>query len=92
MVQYIKERQSKQKMQVAIKVFDLEMSCADKCFISECDVLRSIKHRNLLPILTACSTIDNVGNAFKALVYEFMPNGNLDTWLHEKSIVKLQGI
>lgn len=74
------------KMQVAIKVFDLEMRCADKCFISECDVLRSIQHRNLLPILTACSTIDNIGNAFKALVYEFMPNGNLDTWLHEQSI------
>lgn len=77
---------SQAKMQVAIKVFDLEMRCADKCFISECDVLRSIQHRNLLPILTACSTIDNIGNAFKALVYEFMPNGNLDTWLHEQSI------
>jgi len=46
------------KSQVAIKVFDLEMRCADKSFVSECEVLRRIKHRNLLPILTACSTID----------------------------------
>lgn len=73
------------RVQVAIKVFDLEMRCADKSFISECEVLRSIRHRNLLPILTACSTIDNLGNDFKALVYEFMPNGNLDKWLHKKS-------
>ncbi|KAG2659819.1 hypothetical protein PVAP13_1KG341715 [Panicum virgatum] len=70
------------KVQVAIKVFDLEMRCANKSFISECEVLRSIRHRNLLPILTACSTVDNSGNDFKALIYVFMQNGNLDTWLH----------
>ncbi|CAL4968248.1 unnamed protein product [Urochloa decumbens] len=72
------------KMQVAIKVFDLEMRCANRSFISECEVLRSIRHRNLLPILTACSTIDNSGNDFKALIYVFMHNGNLDKWLHHK--------
>jgi serine/threonine protein kinase len=72
------------KIQVAIKVFDLDVKCADKSFVTECDVLRSIRHRNLLPILTACSTINNNGDAFKALIYEFMPNGNLDTWLHSK--------
>jgi len=72
------------KIQVAIKVFDLGMRFADKSFVLECEVLRSIRHRNLVPILTACSTIDNRGNDFKALVYEFMHNGNLDTWLHQK--------
>ncbi|TKW40320.1 hypothetical protein SEVIR_1G237900v4 [Setaria viridis] len=72
------------KIEVAIKVFDLETRFADKSFISECESLRTIRHRNLLPILTACSTIDNNGNDFKALIYEFMPNGNLDTWLHQK--------
>jgi len=75
---------SQAKIQVAIKVFDLEMRFADKSFVSECEVLRSIRHRNLVPILTACSTIDNRGNDFKALIYEFMHNGNLDTWLHHK--------
>nr|XP_040249585.1 probable LRR receptor-like serine/threonine-protein kinase At3g47570 [Aegilops tauschii subsp. strangulata] len=70
------------KTQVAIKVFDLDMKCADKSFVTECDVLSRIRHRNLVPILTACLTIDNSGDPFKALVYEFMPNGNLDTWLH----------
>lgn len=74
------------KMQVAIKVFDLNMRCADKSFISECEVLRNIRHRNLLPILTACSTIDNLGNEFKALIYEFMPNGNLDKWVTQEIV------
>uniref|UniRef100_A0A8I6YHL5 non-specific serine/threonine protein kinase n=1 Tax=Hordeum vulgare subsp. vulgare TaxID=112509 RepID=A0A8I6YHL5_HORVV len=72
------------KIQVAIKVFDLSLKCADRSFVTECDVLRSIRHRSLLPILTACSTIDNNSEAFKALIYEFMPKGNLDTWLHHK--------
>ncbi|KAB8087949.1 hypothetical protein EE612_012401, partial [Oryza sativa] len=73
------------KIQVGIKVFDLETRCADESFISECEILRSIRHRNLLPILTACSTIDYSGNDFKALIYEYMPNGNLDMWLHKKN-------
>ena len=72
------------KIEVAIKVFDLEIRFADKSFVSECEALRTIRHRNLLPVLTACSTIDNSGNDFKSLIYEFMPNGNLDTWLHRR--------
>jgi len=71
-------------VEVAVKVFDLEMRGAERSFLSECEALRSIQHRNLLPIITACSTVDNVGNVFKALVYELMPNGSLDTWLHHK--------
>ncbi|TVU29232.1 hypothetical protein EJB05_20790, partial [Eragrostis curvula] len=72
------------RIQVAIKVFDLEMRNAEETFLSECDMLRKTRHRNLLSILTACSTIDNTGNDFKALIYEFMHNGNLDTWLHHR--------
>ncbi|XP_044346045.1 probable LRR receptor-like serine/threonine-protein kinase At3g47570 [Triticum aestivum] len=72
------------KIQVAIKVFDLEMKCADKSFVTECEVFSRIRHRNLVPVLTACSTVDNKGDTFKALIYEFMPKGNLDTCLHHK--------
>lgn len=72
------------KMEVAVKVFDLEMRGAERSFLAECEALRSIQHRNLLPIITACSTVDNVGNVFKALVYELMPNGNLDSWIHHR--------
>ncbi|KAL5207978.1 hypothetical protein ABZP36_032413, partial [Zizania latifolia] len=73
-----------QKVEVAVKVFNLEMQDAERSFLLECEALRSIQHRNLLPIITACSTVDSNGHVFKALVYEFMPNGNLDTWLHHK--------
>ncbi|TVU15328.1 hypothetical protein EJB05_38844, partial [Eragrostis curvula] len=69
-------------MVVAVKVFDMNMQGAERSFMSECEALRNIRHRNLLPILTVCSTIDNKGNDFRAIVYEFMQNGNLDTWLH----------
>ncbi|TVU29215.1 hypothetical protein EJB05_20773, partial [Eragrostis curvula] len=72
------------KLEVAMKVFDLEMRGAERSFMAECEALRSIQHRNLLPILTACSTVDNMGTDFKALVYEYMPKGNLDTWIHPK--------
>lgn len=75
---------SQVKMEVAVKVFDLEMRGAERSFLAECEALRGIRHRNLLPIITACSMLDNNGNAFKALIYEFMPNGNLDTWLHQR--------
>ena len=67
---------------VAVKVIDLAMEGTDRSFMSECQALRNIRHRNLLPILTVCSTTDNKGNDFKALVYRFMPNGSLDSWLH----------
>ncbi|KAK9081980.1 hypothetical protein Syun_030962 [Stephania yunnanensis] len=39
-------------------------------------------HRNLIKILTACSTVDFQGNDFKALIFKFMPNGSLEKWLH----------
>jgi LRR receptor-like serine/threonine-protein kinase EFR len=67
---------------VAVKVFNLHKEGATKSFIAECEALRNIRHRHLVKILTACSSIDYDGKDFKALVYEFIPNGNLDTWLH----------
>jgi hypothetical protein len=78
------------KMKVAVKVFDLQMGGAEKSFLNECEVLRSIQHRNLLPILTACSTVDTTCKDFKAFVYSFMANGSLDRWLHHKGDKILQ--
>ena len=40
-------------------------------FERECRVLRSIRHRNLIRVVTACSTPE-----FKAVVLPFMPNGS----------------
>ncbi|KAM0933479.1 putative protein kinase RLK-Pelle-LRR-XII-1 family [Dioscorea sansibarensis] len=69
---------------VAVKVLDLQTQGASKSFMAECEALRNIRHRNLLKIITACSSVDRKGNDFKALVLEFMPNGSLEKWLHPK--------
>ncbi|XP_077225712.1 receptor kinase-like protein Xa21 [Tasmannia lanceolata] len=69
---------------VAVKVLNLHLRGASKSFIAECNALRNIRHRNLVKILTSCSSIDFGGNDFKALVLEFMPNGSLEKWLHSK--------
>nr|XP_027110943.1 putative receptor-like protein kinase At3g47110 isoform X2 [Coffea arabica] len=68
---------------VAIKVIKLQKKGAFKSFLSECQAMRNIRHRNLVKILTACSSVDFNGNDFKALVYEYMPNGSLEKWLHQ---------
>ncbi|TMW98232.1 hypothetical protein EJD97_004329, partial [Solanum chilense] len=70
---------------VAIKVLKLQVTGASKSFLTECEALRHIKHRNLVKLLTSCSSIDYQGNDFKALVYEYMANGNLANWLHNRS-------
>ncbi|KAG2696689.1 hypothetical protein I3843_07G069600 [Carya illinoinensis] len=70
------------RMTIAVKVLNLQRRGASKSFLSECEALRNIRHRNLVKVLTVCSGIDYQGNGFKALVYEFMVNGSLEDWLH----------
>ncbi|XP_059436549.1 receptor kinase-like protein Xa21 [Corylus avellana] len=67
-------------MIVAIKVFNLEVEEAFKSFEIECGVLRNIRHRNLVKIITTCSNMD-----FKAFVLEYMPNENLEKWLYSQN-------
>ncbi|KAL7247803.1 hypothetical protein ACSBR2_002671 [Camellia fascicularis] len=67
---------------VAMKMLKLHEHGANKSFVTECEALKNIRHRNLVKIITACSSIDFKGNDFKALVFEFMENGSLDNWLH----------
>jgi hypothetical protein len=67
---------------VAVKVLKLQTPGALKSFVAECEVLRHLRHRNLVKLVTTCSSIDNRGNDFKAIVFDFMPNGSLESWLH----------
>lgn len=67
---------------VAVKVLNLQQRGASKSFMAECKALGKVRHRNLLKIVTSCSSMDYDGNDFKALVFDFMPNGNLESWLH----------
>ncbi|XP_012833553.1 PREDICTED: LRR receptor-like serine/threonine-protein kinase EFR [Erythranthe guttata] len=62
---------------LAVKVFNSLSEVASKSFDVECEVLRNIRHRNLTKVVSSCSNEE-----FKALVLEYMPNGNLDKWLY----------
>ncbi|GJR73815.1 leucine-rich repeat protein [Tanacetum coccineum] len=67
---------------VAVKVLHLQNRGAHKSFLAECEAWRNIRHRNLLKIITSCSSTDFQGNDFKAVVYEFMSNGSVHDWLY----------
>ena len=67
---------------VAVKVLNLQHQGACKSFMAECKALRNIRHRNLVKVITSCSSIDFQGNDFKAIVYEFMANGSIEKWFH----------
>ncbi|XP_016684104.2 probable LRR receptor-like serine/threonine-protein kinase At3g47570 [Gossypium hirsutum] len=73
-----------QENPVAIKVLNLQNLGAVKSFAVECKALRNVRHRNLVKLITCCSSIDYQGNDFKAIVLEFMANGSLESWLHHE--------
>ncbi|KAI3996658.1 hypothetical protein MKX01_009490 [Papaver californicum] len=65
---------------VAVKVLRFQSGSSTKIFDRECQMLKRIRHRNLMRIITACSLPD-----FKALVLPFMANGSLDSHLYPTS-------
>ncbi|OEL16147.1 putative LRR receptor-like serine/threonine-protein kinase [Dichanthelium oligosanthes] len=69
---------------VAIKVFKLDELGAPKSFVVECEAFRNTRHRNLVRVISACSTWDYKGNDFKALIIEYMANGTLESWIHSE--------
>ncbi|KAK1266716.1 putative receptor-like protein kinase [Acorus gramineus] len=62
----------------AVKVLNFGSSeRASKKFEAECEVMRNVRHRNLVKIINCCSSEN-----FKALVLQYKPNKSLDKWLH----------
>ncbi|KEH38492.1 LRR receptor-like kinase [Medicago truncatula] len=68
---------------IVVKVLNLQARGATKSFTAECKALGKMKHRNLVKILTCCSSVDYKGDEFKAIVFEFMPKGSLEKLLHD---------
>ncbi|GLJ09755.1 hypothetical protein SUGI_0115270 [Cryptomeria japonica] len=62
---------------VAIKVLNILDEYARKSFDRECNVLRRVRHRNLLKIITSYSDPD-----VKALIFPLVANGSLDKLLY----------
>ncbi|XP_015933141.1 putative leucine-rich repeat receptor-like serine/threonine-protein kinase At2g24130 [Arachis duranensis] len=63
---------------VAVKVLDTETAGdISWSFKRECQIIRKIRHRNLIKIITICSK-----PGFKALVLPLMPNGSLERHLY----------
>lgn len=75
---------------VAVKVLKLQNPNGFTSFLAECEALRNMRHRNLVDIITICSTYDTRGYDFKAIVYDFMPNGSLAGWLHPEETEQKQ--
>ncbi|KAL5574422.1 hypothetical protein UlMin_016121 [Ulmus minor] len=65
---------------IAVKILHSQTGNSTKSFNRECQVLKRIRHRNLMRIITACSLPD-----FKALVLPYMSNGSLDSRLYPHS-------
>ncbi|KAK2989623.1 hypothetical protein RJ640_027397 [Escallonia rubra] len=62
---------------VAVKILNLQLDGALKSFDAECKVLGSVRHRNLVKLISSCSNLD-----LRALILQYMPNGSLEKWLY----------
>ncbi|WCJ28020.1 Receptor kinase-like protein Xa21 [Euphorbia peplus] len=70
------------EMNIAVKVFNLQIEDGFKSFDTECEILSKIRHRNLIKVISCCSNLD-----FKAIVFDFMANGSLEKWIYSKNYV-----
>ncbi|XP_059276100.1 receptor kinase-like protein Xa21 [Lycium ferocissimum] len=64
---------------VAMKVLDLANEQVCKRFDTECEVMRNVRHRNLVSVITTCSS-----DYIRAFVLQYMPNGSLENWLYKE--------
>ncbi|KAK8943218.1 L-type lectin-domain containing receptor kinase IX.1 [Platanthera zijinensis] len=66
------------KTEVAIKRVSRGSKQGKKEYIAEVKIISNLRHRNLVQLVGWCH-----GSGELILVYEFMPNGSLDTYLYD---------
>ncbi|GLJ20860.1 hypothetical protein SUGI_0380470 [Cryptomeria japonica] len=62
---------------IAVKVLKLQDEHDHQSFSRECNILKRVRHKNVIKIISACSNLD-----FKALILPLMSNGSLERWLY----------
>ncbi|KAI3761132.1 hypothetical protein L1987_51540 [Smallanthus sonchifolius] len=67
--------------EIAVKALDMETTGSLPSFLAECAALRHLRHRNLVKLITSCSSLDHKNKEFLSLVYEYMKNGSLEKWI-----------
>ncbi|KAI9112159.1 hypothetical protein K1719_016682 [Acacia pycnantha] len=75
---------SSSKLEVAVKKVSHESRQGMKEFVAEIISIGRFRHRNLVPLLGYCRRKGEL-----LLVYDFMPNGSLDKYLHNQPNVTL---
>uniref|UniRef100_M1B3F3 Serine-threonine protein kinase, plant-type n=1 Tax=Solanum tuberosum TaxID=4113 RepID=M1B3F3_SOLTU len=58
---------------------NLENEKVCRRFDTKCEVMRNVRHRNLVPVITTCSS-----DYIRAFVLRYMPNGSLENWLYRE--------
>ena len=64
-------------LNIAVKIFILQVQGGLRSFDTECEIMRNMRHRNLVKIICSCCNLD-----VKGLVLEYMPKGSLEKWLY----------
>ncbi|PHU16749.1 hypothetical protein BC332_12444 [Capsicum chinense] len=73
------ETEEEKKVQRCGKILDLEYEEVCKRFDTECEVMRNLRHRNLVPVITTCFS-----DYIRAFVLQSMSNGSLENWLYRE--------
>ena len=58
----------RQTTMLAVKVLDLQQSKASQSFSAECEALKNVRHRNLVKVITSCSSTDYKGCDLRLLL------------------------
>ncbi|KAL2502848.1 L-type lectin-domain containing receptor kinase IV.1 [Forsythia ovata] len=72
------------KVEIAVKRISHESRQGIREFVAEIASMGRLRHRNLVPLLGYCRRRSEL-----LLVYEYMPNGSLDMFLHDQPKITL---